>query len=311
MAALLGLALWLLPTPAQAAGASVVVEIDGAAERLVDARSARRLIPLELSDVTVPRSRRGDPTLFLRVLGRADGALRIELWERGEFHGQRVLSGAGENPQLVARRVALAAAELARRLARKREAALARAERQDRARRARAAAERARTQDGPLALRSELAFANSARTWLVGSRLTAEATLAPPLRVDLGAELWTGRFRAEHGLQLEGLSVAPAYRFVVTRWLDVDAGLRATALLLQLPSATALDGVTEQDSSWTARVDAGARVELRLTRQLRALLGVETGALLRSPTFTIASRNERLSGAWWGASFGLVVTPPR
>ncbi|HYP90384.1 MAG TPA: hypothetical protein VEQ59_19565, partial [Polyangiaceae bacterium] len=119
---LLLLAVWLGVAPARAAPASVVVEIDLGAERLVDARSARRLVPLELADVALPTTSRGTPVLFFRVLGRDAGTLRLELWERGEFHGARTLSGAGENPQLVARRVALAAAELGRRLARKREA---------------------------------------------------------------------------------------------------------------------------------------------------------------------------------------------
>src|SRR5258706_16211119 len=115
----------------------VVIEIDSAAEHWVDARSARRLIPLELSDVDVPPApalRRAAATLFFRVLGRPDGALRVELWERGEFHGARVLSASGENAQLVARRVTLAAAELGRRLSRKRQAQLEREQVEERAR---------------------------------------------------------------------------------------------------------------------------------------------------------------------------------
>ncbi|MES1187248.1 MAG: hypothetical protein ABUL60_25755, partial [Myxococcales bacterium] len=51
---------------ALAAPASVVVEIDAVAERLVDPRSARRLVPLELSDVALPvnGSARGASVLF-------------------------------------------------------------------------------------------------------------------------------------------------------------------------------------------------------------------------------------------------------
>lgn len=292
------------------------MEIDAAAERLVDARSTRRLVPLELSDVAVPAGRaRGAPVLFFRVLGRAGGSLRIELWERGEYHGQRTLSSAGENPQLVARRVALAAAELGRRLARKREATLAREERQRTARLAKERALRERTQDGPLALRSELwAGGVPRRLMLLGTRLSGEITLQGPLRLDVSGELaggWLDAGRApELGATLSGLRLGPHRRIAVGRSLDVDCGVGASALLLQAPAATSLDGVVDQTSAWTARLDAGLRLELRLSRQVRAALGGEVGGLLRSIRY--AGRDQDplwLRGAWWNAGLGLVVTP--
>jgi hypothetical protein len=302
------------PASARAAVTSVVVEIDAAAERVVDARSARRLVPLELSDVTVPNgTSRGAPALFFRVLGRPDGSLRIELWERGEYHGQRALLSAGESPQLVARRVALAAAELGRRLARKRQALLARDERLRQSRAARERARRERTQDGPLALRSELAFATvPGDLSLFGSRLSGELSLYGPLRLDLGAELWAGRLQPELGALLEGLSIGPAYRVALTPALDVDVGARAAVLLLQAPGARSLDTILDQSSSWTARVDGALRVELRLTRQVRGFMGGEAGALLRGVPYTTSNTDEqRLGGIWWGAALGLVVTPAR
>ena len=305
--------------PAHAAPTSVVVEIDAAAERLVDPRSARRLVPLELSDVAVPSSAapvangaaRGAPVLFFRVLGRADGSLRIELWERGEYHGARVLNGAGENPQLVARRVALAAAELGRRLARKREATLARDERLKKARDARVQALRERTQEGPVALRSELSLgATPGKLLLFGQRVNGELTLRGPLRLDVGAELWTGSLEPGLGVELGGLSLGPAYRMALTRSLDLDLGLHAAALLVNVPQARALDAVIQQDSSWTARLTFAPRIEVRLSRQVRALFGAEAGALLRSVSYQSDEGGERLRGVWFGASLGVVVTPP-
>lgn len=289
-----------------------MVEIDAAAERLVDPRSARRLVPLELSDVALPvRGVRGAPVLFFRVLGRSDGSLRIELWERGEYHGARVLNGAGENPQLVARRVALAAAELGRRLARKREASLAREERLRKARDKVAQEQRERTQDGPLALRSELALgAVPAQLLVFGQRLNGELSLRGPLRLDVGAELWTGSLTPQLGTQLDGVSLGPAYRLLLTRGLDLDLGLHAAALLVQVPRARALDGLAAQTSSWTARLTLAPRFELRLGRQVRALVGAEAGALLRSVAYDTEQNSERLRGVWWGASLGVVVTPP-
>jgi len=305
--------------PVLAAPATVVVEIDAAAERLVDPRSARRLVPLELSDVALPvhvgpqtnGAPRGAPVLFFRVLGRADGSLRIELWERGEYHGARVLNGGGENPQLVARRVALAAAELGRRLARKREATLARDERLKKARAARERAQRGRTQDGPVALRSELSLgATPGKLLLLGQRLSGELTLRGPLRLDVGGELWTGSLEPALGVELQGVSLGPAYRLALTRSLDLDLGLHGAALLVQVPQARALDAVAEQHGSWTARLTFAPRFEVRLSRQLRALFGAEAGGLLRTMSYQSAQSSQRLRGAWWGASLGVVVTPP-
>jgi hypothetical protein len=288
----------------------VLVEIDAGAERLVDARSARRLVPLELSDVAVPASGRGATALFFRVLGREGGTLRVELWERGEFHGARTLSGGGENPQLVARRVALAAAELGRRLSRKREAQLARDERLKSSREARERAERERTRAGPLALRSELAFAAvPAKLWLFGQRINAELSLRGPLRLDVGAELWGGSLEPRLRAELQGVGLGPAYRLVLTRALDLDFGLRASAFVVQAPRAAALDGIARQPSSWTANLAGASRFEVRLSTAVRAALGVEAGALLRSVPYSTERGERRLRGVWLGSSLGLVVTP--
>lgn len=307
--------LWSLlwPTAAQAAAASVVVEIDAAAERVVDARSARRLVPLELSDVALPtQSGRPSPVLFFRVVGRADGLLRVELWERGEYHGARTLSGAGESPQLVARRVALAAAELGRRLARRREALFAREERLRRRRLALENERLARTQDGPLALRPEVSFLRvPGQLWLVGPRLTGELSLRGPLRLDVGAELWAGVLKPSLRTEVEGLSLGPAYRIALGRRLDLDLGVVAAAALVQVPQAGRLDAISNQNSSWTARAEGAARLQAGLSRQLRLGLGLQAGALLRSVPYVASdTQPRRLHGAFWGASASVVFTPP-
>jgi hypothetical protein len=307
-ALLLGVLAWA--NVADAAPASVLVEIDGAAERLVDARSARRLVPLELSDVAVPSSGRAPPVLFFRVLGRDAATLRVELWERGEFHGARTLSGAGENPQLVARRVALAAAELGRRMARRREATLARDERLRLSREALARQQRARTVEGPFAVRSELAVGTvPERLWVVGERLSAELSLRGRFRLDVGAELWGGALAPSVAVELQGVSLGPGFRQPLTRAVDLDFGLRAAAFVVQAPRARALDGIAWQSASWTASVNLGSRLELRLSRQVRAALGVEAGGLLRPLRYSADERDERLRGVWLGGSLGVVVTP--
>ncbi|HYQ16961.1 MAG TPA: hypothetical protein VEQ58_14420 [Polyangiaceae bacterium] len=309
-ALLLLLAVWLGSSTARATPASVVVEIDLGAERLVDARSARRLVPLELADVAVPASGRGTPVLFFRVLGRESGTLRLELWERGEFHGARTLNGAGENPQLLARRVALAAAELGRRLARKREATLARDERLRVSREARARERRERTREGPLALRAELGLATvPSKLWLFGQSVSAEVSLRGAFRLDVGAELWGGSLEPRLRTELQGVGLGPAYRLVLTRALDLDLGLRAAAFVAQVPAASSLDGIAGQSSSWTAMLTGASRLELRLSTHVRAALGVAAGAVLRSVPYAADSRTERLRGVWLSSSLGIVVTP--
>jgi hypothetical protein len=308
----LALAACICAKSAHGAPASVLVEIDAAAERLVDARSARRLVPLELSDVAVPASGRGAPALFFRVLGREGGTLRIELWERGEFHGARTLSGGGENPQLVARRVALAAAELGRRLSRKREATQVRDERLRLSREARARLLRERTQDGPLALRSELLLATVPdKLQLFGQRVSSELSLRGPLRLDVGAELGGGSLEPGLRVELQGVNLGPAYRLVLTRVLDVDWGLRASAFVVTVPNAASLDGVARQASSWTASVAGASRLQLRLSTHVRATLGVEAGALLRPVPYATEQGEQQLRGVWLGTSLGVVITPAR
>ncbi len=298
-----------------AAPASVLVEIDAQAERVVDARSTRRLVPLELSDVAVPAkgSPRSTTVLFFRVLGRADRSLRIELWERGEFHGARLVAGSSEHPQLVARRVALAAAELVRRLARRREAALARAVRERIARESRLASWRQLTQDGPRALRAELTTGGvPGSLWTIGSRMSAELSLLRALRLDVGGELSSGWLQPRLNAALYGMSVGPAYRVALLRGLDVDLGLDASALLLLVPGANRLDEIAYQDASWTARLRSSWRLELALSRQVRGVLGGEFGAILRGVNYRVTDpHRHRLEGVWVGAALGLVVTPAR
>jgi len=289
------------------------VEIDVAAEKIVDARSTRRLVPLELADVAVPPkdSSRSTTALFFRVLGRADGTLRIELWDRGEFHGARVLAGSRENPQLVARRVALAAAELGRRLARKRVASISRLNDVRISREARIKEWRGRTQEGPRALRTELASSLVPDSlWLLGPRLYGEISLAGRWRLDWGGELGVGLLEPSLHAQLYGAGLGPAYRIPLHRSLDLDLGLEASALLLHAPGATTLDGIAHQDTSWTARLRGSVRLELRLSRQLRAALGSELGGVLRGVHYQAGdSAERRLRGVWLGATLGLVVTP--
>jgi hypothetical protein len=104
--------------------------------------------------------------------------------------------------------------------------------------------------------------------------------------------------------------LGPAYRVVLSPSIDWDLAARAAAFSFQAPGSHALASVPDQQGSWTAVVTVCQRLELRLNRQLRASLGVEAGALLRSVSYSGEQGDERLRGLWVGGSLGVIVTPP-
>lgn len=289
----------------------VVFEIDPAAEAMLDARAARRLVSLELADIDVPPGRSGrPPALFFRVLGLPEGQVRVELWERGELSDVRLVSAAS-GAHLLPRRVALAAAELARRLRQQR-----RVQRRQRARqleqlRVIAALERSRTFEGPLALRSELGALRARNSVFVGSSLALELSLRRALRLDLGARYQGGwddarRLRASRA----ELFLGPALRTRLgARW-ELDFAALAAAAVVHVGGAASVDGSAAQKETWAARAALAARLEPRLSRTVRASVGVEAGFELRRwPLLLPDGSSERFDGPYVGLSLGVVLTP--
>ena len=291
-----------------------MVEVDTGAERWIDARAVRRLIGLELADVEVPAAPdAGDSALFYRVLGDARGFIELELWERGTLHGNRRVSSAERGGHLFARRVALAAAELARslrqqRLARRRLEARRRARERDQ--RARL---QGRTQEGPIALRAGVLAGRGESQTTFGSSLTLGATLLGATRLELGARWLGAELDHERGrwTALE-LSLGPAHRFRLTPALDFDAGALLTAAALHAGGVRGVDAISGQDESWTARAALAFRLEPRLSRSVRASFGVEGGHLLRAVPLTVADGQAHdLRGPYALLEFGVVLTPAR
>ena len=292
-----------------------VVEIEPRAETALDTRALRRLIKLELGDVDVPpRAGRSSTSLFVRVLAAPSGQVRVELWELGELHGERlVLSGRG-SPQLVARRVALAVAELARSL-RNRRHAEARAElRARRQRRRDALAAYERTREGPLALRSglEAELVGPLDLALAGPNVYGGITLAGPLRLDLGASFLSGALLDSSPLaQALEIGAGPARRVVLTPSLDLDLGARARAGTLLFAGATSVDGVAGQREALWARAELVGRLEPRLSRALRLSFGLFSGVALRRVQVQVEGGDKlRLGGIYAGIEAGVVFTPP-
>jgi hypothetical protein len=308
------LSLTLVSRASLARGGPAVVEIDDSAESLLDARATRRLIQLELSEIDVPQAggnKRARAPLFFRVV-QVEHDVRVELWERGEYHGARVVLGSNAAGQLGARRVALAAAELARRLQKRR---LTQAERErlaelERAREAERESRRAL--DGPLALRPslEVATIGDFAATLAGPRLLGQWTMAYRTRLEAGFAWFAGSAPAAANSEWLELSLAPMQRVSLAEAVDLDLGLTVAAAWLRLAKVRGVDAILDQNETWSARAAAVVRIEPRLGRQVRLSLGAEAGLLLREVPFqSLSGSAERLHGAWLGLGIGLVFTP--
>jgi hypothetical protein len=308
------LSLTLLSRHGLASGGPVLVEIGDSAEQLLDARATRRLVQLELSEIDVaPASgnKRARAPLYFRVI-KVEQDLRIELWERGEYHGARLVSGSNAGGQLGARRVALAAAELARRLQKKRQVQAERERLAQLARVEAAAREARRALDGPLALRSslEVATIGDLQATLAGPRLLGQWAFAHRARIEAGFAWLAGSAPAAANSEWFELSVAPMQRVALAETLDLDLGLTVAAAWLRLARVRGVDDIVDQNETWSARAAAVVRIEPRLSRHLRLSMGADAGLLLREVRFqALAGNAERLHGAWLGLGIGVVFTP--
>jgi hypothetical protein len=277
----------VLWAPPAHAGSRTFVEMGDTGGRVDDAL-VRRLIRLELGDVSVPENprfpgdRSEDVVLYCRVAPE-DGALLVEVWERGDAAGARRVSLQGSS-QLVARRVALAAAELARRLARDRNALQRRMEREARAEEQRARDEARRAEQRRLALSARavgVAFFEGA--YLVGPELGMQLNHEYPLRIEMGLRWLGGSVSAlspSAGWSAAEFSLTPAYVFPKTAW---DLVIRAplTATMLHLNDGVSVDDISGEHDTWTARAGLGVAVQPRVSSHLRLDMGLSAGMVLR------------------------------
>lgn len=312
-AALLGGALSaLLAFPARAA-TEVVIEIDTLAERFLDARATRRLVALELGDVQVPASPGGpEPALFFRMLGYGQGVIRVELWERGELHDARLVSTSQGSEHLVARRVGLAAAELARGLRQRRLASLRRQARERAEAEADALKRALSTREGPLALRAAIGVQQGKELTLLASSLALELSLRGPLRLDLGAR-WAGGEDSGVPAPISFLemTLGPARRFRIGSHVDLDVAPHAALGVVNVAGASAVDAVPGVRQTWSARAAMAVRLQPRLSRSARASVGVEASLLLHDILAQFPDgRGERYRGFFFGVDLGVVLTPP-
>ncbi len=301
------------------AASRVFVEIGETGEQLNPA-VVRRLVALELSEINVPDDPRfeGDAerevTLHCRVLPE-DGALRVEIWALGQSAGARRVSLQG-TPALVARRVALAAAELTRRLADVRHAEARRLEREAKEAEllARRRAERERRRRLALSTRVRgLAFAEGA--YWAGPSVGAQLNGDHPLRLELSVGWMAGQLTKLDGAPTWSafeLSVEPAWVVPLTPSLDLAVGMPLAAAVVDTQGDVTVDRISGQRDTWTARGGLGAHIQPRLSRHLRLDARLAGGWALRSVPLDqsgggVAPRTERLGGPWFEVSLGVLL----
>lgn len=287
------------------------VEIGETDERLNPAM-LRRLVALELREIDVPESPRAvgegpqEVTLHCRVL-LDDGALRVEVWARGESAGTRRVSLQG-TPALVARRVALAAAELARRLAHMRHAEARRVERE--AREAEQL-ERAQALDRQrrrpaLATRAHgVGFADGA--YLVGPGVAAELNGDHPLRIELGARWGAGQLTLlpeSPAWSVVELNVTPGWVIGLGEGTDLAVGVPLSVGIAH--AGAALARTNGERDGWLLRSGLEVRFQPRLLSRLRLDAGLAGGVVLRGPLLQEgAPGTHRLGGTFGELSLGV------
>jgi hypothetical protein len=304
-----------------ATDAPVIVEVSDSPEGVVSQRLVKRLVRLELTELAVPPPQdpaASDAPLYYRVFMTPSGTVRVELWQVGVHHGARELSADGGS-QLTARRIALAAAELARRLRVRRDAARAARERET------VAVAVADTGGGKVEWQARPSAAIFARTvlvgpgdaWLTGADLRAGIRFDSGPRFDLGVSaMGGGVLDAEVGDGLRWLEVSVSPGYVLTLpssgGLALDLGLDASAAALRLSGTPSLDGPSGPVHAWSARTAAHARIDVPMVGGWTASVGPEIGwmftplAMQDSP-----ARSVDLGGLWLGLSAGLRLDPSR
>jgi hypothetical protein len=253
--------------------------------------------------------------LFVRVLAAGQGRIRVELWERGEEHGARLVSGTNGGSQLIARRVALAAAELARSLRQKRRAQEEAQLLEERRKALAEQAERERTLDGPAALRPGVAgtLVGLGQLALVGPSLTGQLNVSAATRLDFAASASFGPVLDSNAtVAAYELGFGPAHRLpLLSQVLELDLSAFAKAGVLAFSNVNRVDRIDGEFQTWWARAGLSVAAELRLARTTRWSLGFSSGAVLRRVPVTLADGSERrLGGFFVGAELGVVFTPP-
>ncbi len=308
-------AVFLMPRGAQA---QVAWQLN-AGPSVEDAGALRRALALEMRDLDLVAEHDCEgqspktPEIFIavRVLKpNAVAALELRVWERGLEVGTRQVALSG-GPRLVARRVALAVAELVRNLnARRKRAERIRIQRLKQEEEAQAQAkERERRQQLQLAASAE-ATAYLKGNWSAGPVLGLSIFQHAPFEIALQFSWQAGRVTqltsASLGQTAPTLTMSEArfglgYHFFRRGRWSTKAITMMTYSVAQMGSGVQTDGQRSR-ATWTSRAWAEAALGYEISPQLRAELSFLAGGLLRPVQLSLNQVEENWSGAFLGSS---------
>jgi hypothetical protein len=285
----------------------LILEVTPAAARLIDARATERLVVLETADVEVPAPPGASfyPPLYFRILPLSQTSVRVELWELGQFYGARSVSSASTG-SLNARRIALAAAELARRLRQRRLSELEAANNTT-------SSDAGGDQRGagiPIYARfawsagAHAAAIGGSHAWLVGPEIVTTLRFSSGERLSLGAAWLAGNASELENDAMRWLDVNLAFAkgFSLTRAVELDVGVAASVASVRVDRSAP----NEPFDTWSSRGTAFVRFDQRLGRMWGLAFAPEIGAVLK-PVST--GEPSRLGGIWFGAALSLSVDP--
>jgi len=290
-----------------------MVDVSRDAAALIEPRATERLIELETADVDVPAPPGATfrPPLYFRILVLSQTSLRVELWELGKQYGARSVSTVGSD-NLKARRIALAAAELARRLRQQRLVEIA----------AEKAPKGGEDEDAKRALLPiygrftwdagvRAAGIGPASAWVVGPSIDATLRFSSGPRLSLGAAWLVGQapeFGSSASARWAEATLTYLHGFQLSPSFELSAGLTAAAGAVRIsepngPASAPLD-------TWSSRAGLLVRAELRIARVLTLSAGPDVGVVLSPISATYDEGDQhRIGGIWLGGALTVTIDP--
>ena len=289
----------------------------------IDRPAAERSVALELRDLEVP----GDPSrtddsqddvsLYFRVELTEQG-LFVVLWDRGAYIAKRRIS-EDAHPKLLARRVGLAAAELAIDLKARRQRLAGHLEKERLHQKEVMRRQRDLEKKRALTLASGLSgFGLFRGAWALGPHLGFSANQHYPLRFS-GFLAW----RAGRLPQLSSATLAKT----APSWSQWETGASAQWVFARSPKASAgvglfgavsavhvggaaeLDGISGQRDSYSARGGLQLEWSQALSERASTTFGLQAGSILRAVPVRYAEQELRMGGAFFGLSLGAMLLP--
>ncbi len=292
-------------------------------EPAVDELSAQTSVSLELAELEIP----GDPrreddskdevSLYFRV-ERSDGRLLVSLWDRGQYIGRRIISDSGP-PRILARRVGLAAGELAHDLRGRRQREAAQVERE------RAEAKRLAAVDQELARRRELGIVAGASSqlfirgaWQAGPELGLSFNYYFPLRLSSHVRWSAGAIGAsrDESTSRSALTWSSWDWDVGALWVGElnprthwNVGSELALGVVHVGGSASVDGLAQQRDTWSARVGLLTELERKVGSLLWVALRLRAGSALRRIPIVYGEQSLGLGGLYLGASLRVTLTP--